>query len=101
MRDPTSDIQGRSSRPSALLAIAVFLAYLLSSSLRFPLGGDGYQTLATSRSLVTHLTLAVDKRAFPDEGYGRAHESALIGARTPRWPASDCRSSKCRLLRQL
>src|SRR5229473_1895097 len=50
-----------------LLAFAIFLVYLLSSSWRFPLGGDGQATLATSRSLLTHRTLAIDAKFASDE----------------------------------
>jgi hypothetical protein len=53
-----------------LLAFTIFGIYLLSSSWRFPVGGDGRATLATSRSLLTHRTLAVDAGFASDEGFG-------------------------------
>jgi hypothetical protein len=63
-------------RTTLLLACAIFLAYLLSSSWRFPLGSDGRAMLATSRSLLTHRTLAVDAQFASDEGFG---PSAKVG----------------------
>ena len=76
---------------TALLAFTIFLVYLLSSSWRFPLGGDGRATLATSRSLLTHHTLAVDAQFASDEGFvprakigvdGRAYAKAGLGLAT-------------------
>src|SRR6266496_4062448 len=53
-----------------LLGFTIFGIYLLSSSWRFPIGGDGRATLATSRSLLTHGTLTVDVGFASDEGFG-------------------------------
>jgi Dolichyl-phosphate-mannose-protein mannosyltransferase len=53
-----------------LLAFTIFGIYLLSSSWRFPIGEDGRATLATSRSLLTRRTLAIDAAFASDEGYG-------------------------------
>jgi hypothetical protein len=61
------------------LAFAIFGIYLLSSSWRFPLGEDGRATLATSRSLLTHRTLAVDAAFASDEGYGPRARIGLDG----------------------
>ncbi len=75
-------------QPIGKLASAIFLVYLLSSSWRFPLGGDGRATLATSLSLATHQTLAIDPQFASDEGYaprakigvdGRAYGKAGLG----------------------
>ncbi len=75
-------------QPIGRLAFAIFLVYLLSSSWRFPLGGDGRATLATSLSLVTRQTLAIDPQFASDEGYtprakigvdGRAYAKAGVG----------------------
>ena len=70
------------------LGVTVFLVYLLCSSWRFPLGGDGAATLATARSLLVHHTLAIDSAFASDDGYaprakigidGRAYGKAGIG----------------------
>src|SRR2546429_244892 len=70
------------------LALVILLMYLLSSSWRFPLGGDGRATLATSRSLLVEHTLAIDPAFASDEGYaprakigvdGRAYGKAGVG----------------------
>ena len=66
----------RTRTNTLLLACAIFLVYLLSSSWRFPLGSDGRAMLATSRSLLTHRTLAVDLQFASDEGFG---PSAKVG----------------------
>lgn len=71
-----------------VLASTILFVYLLSSSWRFPLGGDGRATLATSRSLITGGTLAIDARFAADEGFaprarigvdGRAYGKAGLG----------------------
>jgi len=66
----------RTRATTLLLACAIFLVYLLSSSWRFPLGSDGRAMLATSRSLLTNRTLAVDLQFASDEGFG---PSAKVG----------------------
>src|SRR5712692_8385313 len=75
-------------QPIGRHAFAIFLVYLLSSSWRFPLGGDGRATLATSRSLLVRQTLAVDAQFASDEGFaprakigvdGRAYSKAGLG----------------------
>src|SRR5437867_4492687 len=58
------------------LVFTIFGIYLLSSSWRFPIGEDGRATLATSRSLLTHRTLAVDAGFASDEGFG---PRAIVG----------------------
>ena len=84
----SSDVQQPTRAAIVLLASTIFLLYLLSSSWRFPLGGDGRATLATSRSLLTHHTLAVDTQFASDEGFaprakigvdGRAYAKAGLG----------------------
>lgn len=84
----SSRVQEPSRAAIVVLAFAIFLIYLLSSSWRFPLGGDGRATLATSRSLLTHHTLAIDLQFASDEGYvprakigvdGRAYGKAGLG----------------------
>ena len=97
-RVPSSQVQEPSRAAIALLAFTIVLVYLLSSSWRFPLGGDGRATLATSRSLLTHRTLAIDLQFASDEGYGPRAKSVLTGRRTARL-ASDFLSSRCRLSR--
>ena len=66
----SSDVQQPTGPAIVLLAFMIFVLYLLSSSWRFPLGGDGRATLATSRSLLTHQTLAIDLQFASDEGFG-------------------------------
>jgi hypothetical protein len=66
----SSRVQEPSRATIALFAFTIVLVYLLSSSWRFPLGGDGRATLAGSRSLLTHHTLAIDLQFASDEGYG-------------------------------
>ncbi len=84
----SSDVRQPTRAAIVLLAFMIFLLYLLSSSWRFPLGGDGRATLATSRSLLTHQTLAVDAEFASDEGFaprakigvdGRAYAKAGLG----------------------
>ena len=76
------------------LALVILLMYLLSSSWRFPLGGDGRATLATSRSLVVDHTLAIDAAFASDEGYaprakigvdGRAYGKAAQTGQGLKW----------------
>jgi hypothetical protein len=59
-----------------LLGLFVFLVYLLSSSWEFPLTSDGSAMLATSRSLLTQRTLAIDPSFTSDIA---DHPSAKIG----------------------
>ena len=70
MTHSLSDAAQPPRAPILLLAFTIFGIYLLSSSWRFPIGEDGRATLATSRSLLTHRTLAVDAAFASDEGYG-------------------------------
>lgn len=88
MTRPQSHAAQPTGAAIVLLVCTIFGIYLLSSSWRFPLGGDGRATLATSRSLLTHRTLAVDAGFASDEGFaprakigvdGRAYAKAGIG----------------------